>query len=154
MSKTPLMKPFKTKLLATITAILLLSLTARAALTDEDVAEESILASELKKEVNKTHDFQLKVFVLTNPESKLQDIYIMPDGEQDYDTETFINAIISAVNNLTSEIIAYRIYIGIILIDINGELFAISAKNCRDVSDSESEEEQKVKLNIYLKKLR
>ena len=148
------MKLFKSKLLTVITMIILLSLTAPAALTDEDVAEESTLVTELKKEVNKTHGFKLKVFVLTNPESKLQDIYIMPDGEQDYDTETFINAIISAVNNLTSEIIAYRIYIGIILIDINGELFAISAKNCRDVSDSESEEEQKVKLNIYLKKLR
>ncbi|MCK5568776.1 MAG: hypothetical protein KAJ15_03605, partial [Spirochaetes bacterium] len=148
MTKTPLMKPFKTKLLAPITVILLFSLTAASVLTDEDVAEESILAVELKKEVNKTHDFQLKVFVLTNPESKLQDIYIMSDREQDYDTETFINAIISAVNHLTTEIIAYRIYIGIVLIDINGELFAISAKNCREVSDSESGEEQKAKLNI------
>ncbi len=148
------MKPFKSKLLAAITAILLFSLTAASALPDEDVAAESILVSDLKKEVNKTHDFQFKVFVLTNPESKLQDIYIIPDGEQDYDTGTFINAIISAVNYLTTEIIAYRIYIGIILIDINGELFAISAENCREVSDSESENEQKVKLNIYLKKLR
>ncbi|HEB33053.1 MAG TPA: hypothetical protein ENI15_19600 [Spirochaetes bacterium] len=148
------MKPFKSKLLAAITAILLFSLTAASALPDEDVAEESALASDLKKEVNKTHDFQFKVFVLTNPESKLQDIYIMSDDGQDYDTETFINAIISAVNYLTTEIIVYRIYIGIILIDINGELFAISAENCRDVSDSESEDEQKVKLNIYLKKLR
>ena len=52
--------------------ILFLSLTAQTTLTDEDVAEESNLAIELKKEVYKTHDFQLKVFVLTNPELKLQ----------------------------------------------------------------------------------
>ncbi len=148
------MKSFQSKLLAAITVILLLSLTAPAALTDEDAAEESNLSIELKKEVNKTHDFQLKIYVLTNPESKLQDIYIMPDGEQDCNTETFINAIISAVNHLTLEIIAYRIYIGIVLIDINGELFAISAENCREVSDSASGEEKKAKLNIYLKKLR
>jgi hypothetical protein len=154
MTKKLFMKPFKSKLVATIIVILLLSITVHAALAEEDVAEESTLAGELKKEVNKTNDFQLKVFVLTNPESKLQDIYIMPDGEHDYDTETFINSIIGAINYLTTDIIAYRIYIGIVLIDINGELFAISAENCREVSDSESEEERNVKLNIYLKKLR
>ena len=154
MKEKPLIKPFKSKLLVNIIVILLLSITAQAALAEEDAAEESTLAAELKKEVNKTNDFQIKVFVLTNPESKLQDIYIMPDGEQDYDTEPFINSIINAINYLTTDIIAYRIYIGIVLIDINGELFAISAENCREVSGSESEEERNVKLNIYLKKLR
>ena len=154
MKEKPLIKPFKSKLLVNIIVILLLSITAQAALAEEDAAEESTLAAELKKEVNKTNDFQIKVFVLTNPKSKLQDIYIMPDGEQDYDTETFINSIINAINYLTTDIIAYRIYIGIVLIDINGELFAISAENCREVYGSESEEERNVKLNIYLKKLR
>ncbi len=101
MTKTQLIKPFKSKLFPIIIAALLISLTVPSALPDKDIADESNLAIELKKEVYKTHAFQLKVYVLTNPESKLQDIYIMPDGEQDYDTETFSNAIISAINKLS-----------------------------------------------------
>ena len=154
MKEKLLIKPFKPQLLLATAVALLLSLTVPGAFADEEVTEEPPLATELKKEVNKTNDFQLKVFVLTNPESKLQDIYIMTDGEQDYDTEPFVNAIINAINYLTTDIIAYRIYIGIVLIDINGELFAISAENCREVSGSESEEERNAKLNLYLKKLR
>ena len=133
---------------------LLICLSVTFIMAEEETSEDSTLVTDLKKEVEKSHGFQLKVYVVTNPESKLQDIYIMPESGQDLETETFIYAILNAVNYLTTEIIAYRIYIGVVLIDINEELFAISAENARDVINSESEEDQKEKLNIYLKKLR
>ena len=108
MKKKLLVKPFKSKLLLAIAVVLLLSFTVPGAFADEEVTEEPPLATELKKEVNKTNDFQLKVFVLTNPESKLQDIYIMTDGENGYCTEPFENAIKNPVDYIKTDKIASK----------------------------------------------
>jgi hypothetical protein len=154
MKNIKLMKNIRLPFISAVALFLLLSLGATIIMAEEDTSEDTNLAAELKKEVEKSHGFKLKVYVVTNPESKLQDIYILPESGQDIETETFIYAILNAVNYLTTEIIAYRIYIGVVLIDINGELFAISAKNAREVISSKPEEERSTKLNTYLKKLR
>ena len=115
------MKNLRLPLITTIALFLLLCLPITVIMAEEDTSEDSTLTADLKKEVDKSHGFQLKVYVVTNPDSKLQDIYIMPESGQDIETETFIYAILNAMNYLTTKIIAYRIYIGVVLIDINGK---------------------------------
>jgi hypothetical protein len=154
MTKRTFTKNVRPGLASAVVLILLLCLTVKAVYAEENTSKDTALVAELKKKVEESHGYKLQVYVVTNPESKLQDLYIMPESGKNYETKTFVYAILGAVNRLTTEIIAYRIYIGVVLIDINGELFAISAKNAREVMSLEAGDERDAKLNIYLKKLR
>ncbi|MBA7627584.1 hypothetical protein ES703_35048 [subsurface metagenome] len=117
-------------------------------------ADEPILLKELKKEVENNSGFFIYIEIITNPESKLQDLYITPEIGRTYSSGSFIYAVAQAVSNITSHSLTYRFYTGITMIDVNGELWAISAENCRKIFKLGTVEEQNAMLQKSLKRLR
>lgn len=134
--------------------ILLLSISLSPGVRADDTGEEPLLARELKKGISTNYNMAISVNIVTNQESKLQDMIITSEGDQSYSTGSFIYAVVHAVSVATKKTLAYKIYTGMVIIDINGELYAISAENCRKVFEADTAEEQNEILRKNLKKLR
>lgn len=137
-----------------ILLILILSISPAPGVLADDTGEELLLARELKKRISTNYNMLISVNIVTNQESKLQDLIITPGSDQHYATGSFIYAVVEAVSGITTKTLTYKIYTGMVIIDINGELHAISAENCRKVFKSDTVEEQNEILRKNLKKLR
>jgi len=116
-------------------------------------AGDSIIESELKESVGKL-DVQITVRMVPNAETKKHDIYISPAAGQSYSSGTFIYTVARGVSDVVSKSFTYQLYLGMVLIDINNELWAISAENCRKIFKLETAEEQTRVLQQSLKRLR
>lgn len=116
-------------------------------------AGDSIIETEIKEAVKK-HDVQINVKIAPNAETKKHDIYISPASGYTYSGDTFIYSVTWGISEVVSESFTYQLYLGMVLIDINNELWAISAENCRKIFKLESVEEQTRMLQQNLKKLR
>ena len=116
--------------------------------------EEPLIARELKREVQGNSDFSFQVQVFLNEYTNLQDLYVMPSGESGYSTSAFVYAVAKGIAVITEQSITYRLYTGIVLIDVNGELWAISAKSLREVFQIGTVEEQNALLWKKLIRLR
>jgi hypothetical protein len=117
-------------------------------------AEETNFIQELRKEVVNNSGFSINARIVQNKESKLQDLYILPAGEKTYPTGSFIHAVAQGVSDVTSSSFAYRLYTGMVIIDINGELWAISSENCRKIFRQDTVEGQNEMMQKSLKRLR
>ncbi len=137
-----------------ILLVLMLSISPAPGVLADDTVEEPLLARELKKGISTNYNMAISVNIVINQESKLQDLIITPKGDRAYSTGSFIYAVVHAVSVATKKTLAYKIYTGMVIIDINGELYAISAENCRKVFKSDTVEEQNEVLRKNLKKLR
>ena len=137
-----------------ILLVLMLSISLAPGVRADDTGEEPLLARELKKGIGDSHNMLISVNIVTNQESKLQDLIITPGRDQHYATGSFIYAVVEAVSGITTKILTYKIYTGMVIIDINGELYAINAENCRKVFEADTVEEQNELLRKNLKKLR
>jgi hypothetical protein len=116
--------------------------------------DEPIIVRELKYEVKKNSNFLINVQVLINKESRLQDLYITSIEDKEYSVDAFLYSVTQAVASITQISVTYRIYTGQVLIDIKGELWAISAENCRKVFELGTIEEQNRMLQKKIIKLR
>ncbi len=137
-----------------ILLVLMLSISPAPGILADDTGEETLLARELKKGISTNYNMLISVNIVTNQESKLQDLIITPGSDQHYATGSFIYAVVEAVSGITTKTLTYKIYTGMVIIDINGELHAISAENCRKVFEADTVEEQNEILWKNLKKLR
>ncbi len=137
-----------------ILLVLMLSISPAPGVLADDTGEELLLARELKKGISTNYNMLISVNIVINQESKLQDLIITPEGDQGYSTGSFIYAVVHAVSVVTTKTLAYKFYTGMVIIDINGELYAISAENCRKVFEADTVEEQNEILWKNLKKLR
>ena len=117
-------------------------------------AEETHFIQELRKEVTNNSGFNINARIVQNKESKLQDLFIQPAGEKTYPTGAFIYAVAQGVSDVTSSSFAYRLYTGMVIIDINGELWAISSENCRKIFKQDTTEDQNEMMQKSLKRLR
>ena len=116
-------------------------------------AAESLIVSELKEAV-KEHGFDINATIVHNKETKLQDLSITPIENHSYSSGSFIYAITNGVSKVTSRSFAYKLFIGMVIIDINDELWAISAENCRKVFGYDTVAKQNEMLRKSLKRLR
>ena len=113
----------------------------------------SLLVEELKALVAE-YGFSIEVAVINNKKTKLQDLFITPESGENYPQQSFFYAVARGVSEITSKSMAYRIYTGMVLIDINDQLWAISAENCRKVFELQLLDEQNSLLKKSLKRLR
>jgi len=108
--------------------------------------EEPLVARELKREVQGNSGFSIQVQVFLNEDTNLQDLYISPGGTSDYSTNAFVYAVAKGVAVITERSITYRLYTGTVFFDVNGELWAISAKSLQEVFQVGTVEEQNALL--------
>jgi hypothetical protein len=116
--------------------------------------DEPLLVRELKNVVKNLSGFEIDVRIAHNKETKRKDLYVTPSGEGNYSIGTFLYSVAKGVDAITSRSITYRLYTGMVMIDIKEELWAISAENCRKTFKQKTVEEQNVMLQNSLKRLR
>ena len=98
--------------------------------------------------------FSIDGQVIINEKSRLQDLYITPAKGKTYSLSPFLYSVALAVARITQKSVTYQVYTGQVLIDINGELWAISAEMCREVFELGTVEEQNKTLQKKLIRLR
>jgi len=148
------MKHFIEKCKAVFTINLLICILFLVFPTTNLTADKPLLAVEIKKSIKESHGYLIDVRVIPNKETKLQDLYIAPEKGENYPHNVFIHAVARAVSNITSQSFAYKLYTGMIIIEIGDELWAISAENCREAFNRETVEEQNSFLQKSFKRLR
>lgn len=114
---------------------------------------ESFLVKELKNAVE-DYGYKIQLLVWPNQKTNKNDIYITPEKGYDYASDKFIFDACQGIAEVTSESVAYRLYVGIVLIEVTHELWAIGSENCRKAFRMDTGEEQKALLQKYLKLLR
>ena len=116
--------------------------------------EEPLVARELKQEVQSSEGLSIQVQVYMNDETHRQDLYITPTEGGSVSTSGFVYAAARGVSAITERSITYRLYTGMVLIDVNRELWAISAKSIRETFALGTLEEQSTELWKRLVRLR
>ncbi len=116
--------------------------------------EEPIIIREMKYEVQQNSGFSIEVQVVINEKSRLQDLYVTPAEGKNYSMSPFLYSVAQAVARITQKSVTYHVYTGQVLIDINGELWSISAEMCREVFELGTVEEQNKTLQKKLIRLR
>jgi len=134
--------------------LLLIAIFLLCFMPQEISADETLLSQELKKSIKESHGYLIEVRVIPNKETKLQDLYITPEKGKDYPAGAFIHAVAQAVSKVTSKSFAYRLYTGMVIIEIGKDLWAISAENCRETFKLSTVEEQNAFFQKSLKRLK
>jgi hypothetical protein len=116
--------------------------------------EVPLVARELKQEVQNSEGLSIQVQVYMNDETHRQDLYITPSEGGSVSTRGFVYAAARGVSAITERSVTYRLYTGMVLIDVNRELWAISAKSIREAFTLGTLEEQSTKLWKRLVRLR
>jgi len=116
-------------------------------------ADETLIEKDLK-EALALYDFEISVDIFNNKQSGLQDLLIKPAGKNKYSTGSFIYGVVNAISDITLKSFAYRLYIGVAMMEINDQLWAISAENCRKALKFGTVEEQNNFLQKNLKRLK
>jgi hypothetical protein len=94
------------------------------------------------------------VDVVNNRYTGMQDLFIEPARGSTYGSEDFLHAVCAAVAQVTAHSPAYQTYLDMVMIEVNGELWAISTENCRRAFRMSTEPAQKVLLGRSLQRLR
>jgi len=115
-------------------------------------AQEPIIVQDIREKVKK-YGCDIKVEIVHNRESDREDLFITPNGTG-YSSGAFIFAVAHGVSDATSISITYQLYFGMVLVEINDELWAISAENCRKIFSLKTAEEQNEMFRKSLKRLR
>jgi len=115
-------------------------------------AQEPIIVQDIRNKV-KQYGFDIKVEIVHNRESDREDLLISPEGTG-YSNGAFIFAVAHGVSDATSISIIYQLYFGMVLVEINDELWAISAANCRKIFSQKTAEDQNEMFRKSLKRLR
>lgn len=113
-----------------------------------------ILARDLEEKAKELYNIEVDVTVFPNSKTKLQDLYIRPKAGEKYSSGEFIFSIAHIVADVTKTSFTYKLYTGMVIIEINDELWAISAKKCREIFKEETVEKQTNLLQENIKWLR
>jgi hypothetical protein len=116
-------------------------------------AQEPAVTSEIRG-IAEDFGFLIIVDVVNNRYTGMQDITIAPAQGSTYGSENFLHAVCAAVAQVTAQSIAYQTHLDMVMIDVNGELWAISTENCRRAFRMGTEPAQKVLLGRSLQRLR
>jgi len=113
-----------------------------------------IIARDLEKKARELYNLEIDVMVIPNSETKLQDLYIRPKPGKEYSSGDFIFSIANTVAEVTKSSFTYKIYTGMVIIEINDELWVISAEKCREIFKEKTIEKQSRLLQESIKWLR
>jgi hypothetical protein len=116
-------------------------------------ALELLIVTELK-EITEDFGIQVTVTVINNRYTGKQDLSIKPTEGMVYETDTFIRTVCAAVAAVTAQSPVYETYIDMVMLEINGELWAISTESCRKAFGMATEVGQNAMLKSRLQQLR
>jgi|GEM_PF-2302155 len=116
-------------------------------------AQELRIVTELK-EITKDFGFLIDMTVVNNRYTGKQDLAIKPNEGMVYETDIFIRTVCAAVATVTAQSPVYETYIDMVILDINGELWAISTESCRKAFGMTTEVGQNAMLKSRLQQLR
>jgi hypothetical protein len=116
-------------------------------------AQELQITSEVA-EIAEDFGYPMSVTVVNNRYSGFQDLVIKPAAGSTYETESFMHAACAAVAQVTAQSPTYQTHIDMIVIDIEGELWAVSSETSRKAFSMTTEAEQKVFLKRRLQRIR
>lgn len=116
-------------------------------------AQELLIVTELK-EITEDFGFLIDVTVVNNRYTGKQDLAIKSTEGMVYETDIFIRTVCAAVATVTAQSPVYETYIDMVMLDINGELWAISTKSCRKAFGMATEVGQNAMLKSRLQQLR
>jgi hypothetical protein len=116
-------------------------------------AQEPAVTSEIRG-IAEDFGFLITVDVVNNRYTGMQDLFIEPARGSTYGSEDFLHAVCAAVAQVTAHSPAYQTYLDMVMIEVNGELWAISTENCRRAFRMSTEPAQKVLLGRSLQRLR
>jgi hypothetical protein len=116
-------------------------------------AQEILIVTELK-EVSEDYGYLIDATVVNNRYTGMQDLHIVPAEGHSYETDNFLRMVSAAVATVTAQSPTYQTYIDMVLMDINGELWAISTESCRKAFSMATEVGQNAMLRSRLQKLR
>lgn len=116
-------------------------------------AQELLIVTELK-EITEDFGFLIDVTVVNNRYTGKQDLAIKSTEGMVYETDIFIRTVCAAVATVTAQSPVYETYIDMVMLDINGELWAISTKSCRKAFGMATEVGQNAMLKSRLHQLR
>jgi hypothetical protein len=116
-------------------------------------AQEPSIAAEIRE---RAEDFGYLIIVdiVNNRYTGMQDLMIRPAQRKSYDTGELIHAVCAAAAQVTAQSPAYQTHIDVAMIDVNGELWAISTESCRRAFHMSTEPAQRVFLGRSLQRLR
>ncbi len=115
-------------------------------------AQEPVIVQDIRNRV-KQYGYSIKVEIVHNKKTDREDLLISP-AESGYSSGAFIFAVAHGVSDATSISITYQLFFGMVLVEINDELWAISASNCRKIFSLRTAEEQNELFRKSLKRLR
>jgi hypothetical protein len=116
-------------------------------------SQEARIVTELK-EVAEDFGFIVEARIINNRYTGMQDLFVTPSEERIYETETFLRTVCAATATVTSQSPIYQTFIDMLMIDINGELWAISTASCRKVFSLTTEAKQNALLKSRLQQLK
>ncbi len=95
-----------------------------------------------------------EVTIIPNNKTKKGDVYIKVINPRFPSKDKNIRMILLSIGKLLEQSISYQIYLGIIMVDINNNLYAISSENCRKAYIAKTTEEGYSIIERNLKKLK
>jgi hypothetical protein len=116
-------------------------------------AQELLIVTELR-EISEDFGYLIDATVVNNRYTGMQDLHIAPAEGHSYETEIFIHIVSATVATVTEQSPTYQTYIDMVLMDINGELWAISTESCRKAFSKTTEAGQNAMLRSRLQQLR
>jgi hypothetical protein len=116
-------------------------------------AQEPLIVTELK-EITEDFGFLIAVNVINNRYTGKQDLAIKPTEGMVYETDIFLRTVCAAVATVTAQSPVYETYIDMVMLDINGEVWAISTGSCRKAFGMATVAGQTAMLKSRLQQLR
>jgi hypothetical protein len=113
---------------------------------------EPVIVQDIRKKVEH-YGYEIAVEIVNNRETGREDLFVTPK-KGGYSSGAFIFAVAHGISDATSISLTYQVFFDMVLIQINDELWAISAANCRRIFSLQSAEEQNKMFRKSLKRLR
>ena len=116
-------------------------------------SQEARIVTELK-EVAEDFGFNVEASVINNRYTGMQDLVVSTSEERSYETENFLRTVCAATATVTSQSPTYQTFIDMLIMDINGELWAISTASCREAFSLTTDAKQNALLKSRLQQLK
>jgi hypothetical protein len=92
--------------------------------------------------------------LISNRYTGMHDLLVSPPEGSSYETQAFLRTLCAAAASLTSQYPEYQSYVDMLIMSIDGELWAISTASCRKAFSLTTEEEQNTMLQNRLQQLK
>jgi hypothetical protein len=119
----------------------------------QPVSQEARIVTELKK-LSEDSGYRVDAQLINNRYTGMGDLLVSPAEGGSYETQAFLRSICAAAASVTSQNPDYQSYVDMLMVNVNGELWAISTASCRKAFSFTTEEKQNALLQILLQQLK